>query len=250
MSDGHVSVVIPTLNEAAALPETLAHLGALDPPPGEVIVADGGSGDGTVSIAEAAGARVVRSPAGRARQMNAGAAAATGELLCFLHADTVLPPDYLATIAAALAEPGTALVGGRTTLTGPHGPSRLTSLHHRLKTHYAPLIYRPHRYAFSGLRLLFGDQAMACRASDFAAVGGFDESLPVMEDADLCLRMNRGLPPDRGRIRELPAPVQTSDRRVREWGVVRANVTYLAIAWGWAYGAPADWLGRFYPDVR
>lgn len=250
MSDGRVSVVIPTLNEAAALPATLAYLAMLDPPPREVIVADGGSGDGTVSIAEAAGATVVRSPPGRARQMNAGAAAARGELLCFLHADTVLPPDYLAAVATALAEEGTALVGGRATLTGPRGPSRLTSLHHRLKTHYAPLIYRPHRYVFSGLRLLFGDQAMACRAADFAAVGEFDERLPVMEDADLCLRMNQRLPPGRGRIRELPAPVATSDRRVREWGVVRANLTYLAIAWGWAYGAPADWLSRWYPDVR
>ena len=245
-----VSVVIPTLNEAAALPATLDHLATLDPPPFETVVADGGSTDDTVSLAEARGTRAVASPPGRAAQMNAGAAAATGEVLCFLHADTRPAAGYLAAVAAALADPGVVLVGGRTVLTGPAGESRLTTRHHRLKTHYGPLVYRPHRYALHGLRLLFGDQAMACRSADFAAVGGFDAALPVMEDADLCLRMNQRFPRGRGRIRELPPRIETDDRRVRAWGVWRANLTFLAVSLGWAYGAPPGWLGRRYPDVR
>ena len=250
MSGPRVSVVVPTLNEAAALPATLDHLGTLDPPPFEIVVADGGSDDGTPSLAAPRVTKVVRSPPGRAAQMNAGAAAATGALLCFLHADTRPAADYLAAVADALADPRVVLVGGRAVLIGPAGESRLTTRHHRLKTHYGPLVYRPHRYALHGLRLLFGDQAMACRAADFAAVGGFDATLPVMEDADLCLRMNQHFPRGRGRIRELSARVQTDDRRVRHWGVLRANLTYVAIACGWAYGAPPGWLGRWYPDVR
>ena len=179
--------------------------------------------------------------------MNAGAAAATGDLLCFLHADTRPAANYLAAAAAALADPRTVLVGGRCVLTGPHGPSRLTTLHHRLKTHYGPLVYCPRRHLFGGMRLLFGDQALACRAEDFAAVGGFDESLPVMEDADLCLRLNRRFAPAGGRVRELPVRIETSDRRVRAWGVTRANLTFLAVSLAWAYGAPPRWLGRWYP---
>ena len=245
-----VSVVVPALNEAAALPATLAHLATLDPPPLEVIVADGGSSDDTAALAAAAGARVIVSPPGRAAQMNAGAAAAAGDLLCFVHADTRPSTGYLAAVAEALADPAVVLVGGRCTLTGPSGPSRLTTLHHRAKTHYGPLSYCPRRYLFRGMRLLFGDQALSCRSADFAAVGGFDESLPVMEDAEFCLRMNAELRSGRGRVRQLSATVATSDRRVREWGVVRSNLTYFAVAWGWALGSPPRWLGRWYPDVR
>ena len=250
MTAARVSVVVPTLNEAAALPATLDRLAALDPPPFEVIVADGGSADGTRSVAASRATRVVGSPPGRAAQMNAGAAAAAGELLCFLHADTRPAADYLAAAAAALAHPRTVLVGGRTVLRGPAGVSRLTTLHHRAKTHYGPLVYCPRRYLSGGMRLLFGDQALCCRAADFAAVGGFDESLPVMEDADLCLRLNRHFAPAGGRVRELPVRIETSDRRVRAWGVARANLTYLAVSLAWAYGAPPRWLGRWYPDVR
>ena len=245
-----VSVIVPALNEAAALPATLAHLSALDPPPGEIVLADGGSDDGTAAIAEAAGCRVVVSPPGRAAQMNAGAAAATRGILCFVHADTAPSVGYLAAVADALADPRTVLVGGRCTLAGPAGVSRLTTLHHRAKTHYGPLIYCPRQYLFGGMRLLFGDQAMACRATDFAAVGGFGERLPVMEDADLCVRMNRDLNAGRGRVRELSARVETSDRRVRAAGAVRANLTYLAVGWGWAVGVPPDTLGRWYRSRR
>ena len=241
-----VSVIVPALNEASELPATLAHLRTLDPPPAEIVLADGGSADGTVAIAEAAGCRVLRSPPGRSVQMNAGAAAASGAILCFVHADTTPSAGYLAAVADALADPATVLVGGRCTLAGPAGVSRLTTLHHRAKTHYGPLTYCPRRYLFRGMRLLFGDQALACRAADFAAVGGFDERLPVMEDADLCVRMNRDLNAGRGRVRELPVRVTTSDRRVRAAGAVRANLTYLKVALGWAVGVPPDRLGRWY----
>ena len=242
---GTLSVVIPTLNEAAALPATLGHAFALDLPACEVIVADGGSTDGTRDLAAGAGAKVVTSAPGRARQMNAGAAAATGDLLAFLHADTVPPADLVAHVRDALADERTSLVGFTAVLCGPAGVSRLTTLHHRAKTYYGPAVYRPHRFLFGGLRLLFGDQLICCRRSDFASIGGFDGSLPVMEEADLCLRMNR-----LGRVRQLPPRVRTSDRRVRAWGVLRSNLTFLAVSLAWAGGVPPRWLDRWYPHVR
>ena len=100
-----ISLVIPTLNEAAELPETLRRLRAV-PEVGEVIIADGGSRDATASLAEAAGARVVPCAPGRGRQLRAGAAQATGEALLFLHADTWLPPHAGAALLACLAQPG------------------------------------------------------------------------------------------------------------------------------------------------
>jgi glycosyltransferase involved in cell wall biosynthesis len=104
-----VSVVVPVLDEAAALPALLDHLAGLA---GrfEVIVADGGSQDGTTAIAEAGGVRLVHAPRGRAAQQNAGARAATGDVVVFLHADTRLPADAHARLHDALEDP--AVVGG------------------------------------------------------------------------------------------------------------------------------------------
>lgn len=100
-----VSIIIPTLNEAAALPATLNNLKALTPPPLDIIVADAGSGDETVAIATAAGVRVLTDlPKGRAGQMNAGVAAAQGDLLCFVHGDTVVTADFVPLVQSDLAD--------------------------------------------------------------------------------------------------------------------------------------------------
>ncbi|MEX0588883.1 MAG: glycosyltransferase, partial [Cyanobium sp.] len=107
-----LSIIIPTLNEAASLGRTLAHVRALDPPAFEVLVVDGGSIDATREIATAAGVAV--SPcamAGRAIQMNAGARQARGDLLCFLHADTLVPTDLVAIAERVLADRSTAGAG-------------------------------------------------------------------------------------------------------------------------------------------
>jgi glycosyltransferase involved in cell wall biosynthesis len=99
-----ISVIIPTLNEAAQLPSLLATI-AREKTPHEVIVVDGGSADGSLELASNLGARILHAPGGRGAQLAAGARAATGDVLLFLHADTVFPEGGLAAIVSALAAP-------------------------------------------------------------------------------------------------------------------------------------------------
>ncbi len=242
-----LAVIIPALNEAAALPATLSSLAAMDRPAAELIVVDGGSVDETRVIAADAGATIVDwAPPNRAGQMNAGAAAATADHLCFLHADTLAPRDLEATIAAALADPRTACGGFVSVMRGPRKTRWATTAHNYLKTYYAPLLFRPLSFA-RGARLLFGDQAMFCRRADFEAVGGFDARQAIMEEADLCLRFVRE---GRGRIRQIHRLVYSSDRRVEKWGGLRSNLTYFYIGAMWGIGAPSRRLARAYEDVR
>jgi len=240
-----VSVIIPTLNESACLEQTLRHLELLDPPAWEIFVVDGGSQDGTIAIAEAAGIAVIRcSTSGRSIQMNHGAEAATGDALCFVHADTLVPADLVTLIDETLAQPE--IVGGGfvSLMTGKTQTRWLTSLHNYLKTYYAPLLFRPHLF-FKGLRLLFGDQAMFCRRSVFERCGGFDTALPIMEEADLCLKLVRY-----GQICLVDRVVFSSDRRVAKWGFLKANWVYFYIGFLWGIGVSADYLKQFYEDVR
>lgn len=242
----NLSIVIPTLNEAACLERTLRCLHQLEPPPGEIIVVDGGSQDETVAIAQKYGLTAIASPqAGRGIQMNQGAKAATGELLCFLHADTLVPPDLVVLIEMTLADPQVACGGFISLMVGETTTRWGVSWHNYLKTYYAPLLFRPHLFFFKGLRLLFGDQVMFCRRTDFWQCGGFDPNLPIMEDADLCLKLVR-----RGRIRLLNRIVQSSDRRVAKWGALKANLIYLWVGFLWGLGVSATYLKRFYADLR
>ena len=178
------------LNEEEALPELLALLRQLDPPAAEVILVDGGSTDGTRRVSLLGGERLLRTRRGRAAQLNAGAAAASGKVLIFVHADSRPPRSVVHAARRALRDPHVVLGGFFVRLVAPGGRLLvLPTLHNFLKTYYAPLAFRPAAFA-SGLRLLFGDQTMFCRAADFRRAGGFDASLPIMEDADLCLRMH------------------------------------------------------------
>lgn len=239
-----VSIVIPTLNEATVLERTLRHLKLLEPAAWEIWVVDGGSQDGTQEIAKAAGAQTVTSERlGRSNQMNYGAALATGDLLCFLHADTLIPDDAVTVIGKTLAEPTVAAGGFISLMTGEKTRWGI-SLHNFLKTYYAPLLFRPHLF-LKGMRLLFGDQVMFCRRQDFWNCGGFDPALPIMEEADLCLKLVRY-----GRIRQIGRVVHSSDRRVAKWGAWRATGIYLMIGLLWGLGASATTLKRFYEDVR
>jgi rSAM/selenodomain-associated transferase 2 len=240
-----VSIVIPTLNETSSLGRTLRHLAVLDPPPLEVVVVDGGSQDDTVAIAEAAGVCVLRCDRrGRSIQMNQGAAIAGGDVVCFLHADTVVPDDLIAIIDQVFAD-ATVVGGGFISLmTGTQTTRWGISFHNYLKTYYAPLLFRPWLF-FRGLRLLFGDQVMFCRRAVFWECGGFDETLPIMEDGDLCLRLVQ-----KGRLRQVNRVVQSSDRRVAQWGAWKATAIYLYIGILWGVGVSADYLKKFYDDVR
>ncbi|MDF5726947.1 MAG: TIGR04283 family arsenosugar biosynthesis glycosyltransferase [Rhizonema sp. PD38] len=247
-----VSIVIPTLNEATSLKRTLRQLSLLDPPAKEILVVDGGSEDETVAIAkriqsfnETVEVQVLScSRRGRSVQMNYGASAATGDIICFLHADTWVPDDAIAVIEHTLKDTTVAcggfislMVGDRTTRWG-------ISLHNFLKTYYAPLLFKPHLF-FKGLRLLFGDQVMFCRRTDFWDCGGFDETLLIMEDGDLCLRFLK-----KGRICQVNRIVQSSDRRVIRWGSWKATAIYLYLGILWGFGVPSTYLKQFYQDIR
>ena len=242
-----VSIIIPTLNEAIALPATLKTLDRLDPPPHEILVVDAGSDDETAMVAQAHGAIVIENEMrGRAAQMNAGAAQATGNRLCFLHADTEVPRDFVSLAEAILDDERTALAGFISVMRGSNGVRRVTTAHNFLKTWYAPLLFRPISF-LRGCRLLFGDQVMICRRVDFDAIGGWSPNQTIMEEADLCLRMVRAR---RGRVRQVPRKVWSSDRRVAEWGFWRANLTFLYVGLMWGFGAAPDRLARHYEDVR
>lgn len=241
-----VSIVIPTLNEATVLARTLRHISTLHPPAWEVWVVDGGSQDQTIEIAHAAGVKVRSCErAGRSIQLNAGAEVASGDALCFVHADTLVPDDLVALIATTLSDPRVACGGFISLMTGTDTIRWGISLHNVLKTYYAPLLFRPHLFFGKGLRLLFGDQVIFCRRHQFWDCGGFDPRLPIMEEADLCLKLTRY-----GRIRLVNRVVHSSDRRVARWGAFKANVIYLSIGFLWALGVPAPFLKRFYEDIR
>ncbi len=239
-----VAIVVPMLNEAAALPRLLRSLAALDPAPAEVVAVDGGSGDGSVAVAQAGGLRVVCHPTrGRAAQINRGVAEVSSPLVCILHADTLLPDDAVAVMRRVLDDPRIALAGFTPLLSGSETVRWGTSFHNWIKTWYAPLLFRP-RLFLRGGRLLFGDHAMFFRRRDFLAVGGCDPALSIMEDADLCIRFVA-----LGRVRLVNRVVITSDRRVAAWGALKANWTYVSVGVRWGLGRRKR-LDRNYPDVR
>jgi rSAM/selenodomain-associated transferase 2 len=213
---GRVSVIIPTLDEAARLPALVAALrGESDLV--EIIVADGGSADGTAAVAENLGARLVRSARGRGRQLRAGAAAASGEILLFLHADSVFPTGGLAALAAAL-DRDPAVPGGnfRVVFDGDSGFARwLTGFYAWLR-----------RFA-----LYYGDSGIFVRRAVYDAIGGV-APMPLMEDYDFVRRLERAGPTTR--IDD--PPLVTSSRKF-------AGRHPVAIFWGWSVVHILYWLG-------
>ena len=226
MSGLPISVVIPALDEAASIDSAVGS--ALDDHACECIVVDGGSLDATVERAHGAGARVVSSDTGRSRQLNAGARVARHPLLVFLHADSVLPHGYGATVRRILADPNTACGAFRL---------RIQSTDRMLRAiaHIANL--RAGRLA-----LPYGDQALYVRADRFHQVGGFPD-LPVMEDFEFVRRMRRT-----GRVALASQAVATSARRWRNEGMWRTTfrnqAAVLAYLGGVAPARIARWTGR------
>lgn len=193
--DKRVTVIVPVLNEAERIAGQLDALRAI---PGlhEIIVVDGGSTDATPDIVRRrSGTTLIAAPRGRAVQMNAGAAIATGDVLLFLHADVRLPDDATQWIATALSDPAVVAGAFRTWTTARPQRSWLGPLLHLadLRSRYS--------------RLPYGDQALFVRSSTFRELGGF-AAIPLMEDLELSRRLLAV-----GRIRTVPATVQVSGRR-------------------------------------
>ena len=199
MPDALISVVIPALNEADGIEPVLRAV-AEQPAPHEIIVVDGGSTDATAERASR-WARVIASPRGRAVQLNRGAAAASGEILLFLHADTQLPPGGLSAVRRSIdegAEAGTF----RLAFDAPTPLLRLYSYFTR----------------FPLPRLCFGDRALYVRRDVFFSVGGYPE-IPLFEDLELVRALSR-----RGRFRFHSSCVTTSGRRFRLRGPLRQQL--------------------------
>jgi len=239
-----VTILVPALNEERALPRTLACLRKLNPPADEILLVDGGSEDATKQLAIEGGITVLSSPKrGRGPQINFGVLQASGDIICVLHADSILPVDAVDEIRKAMANSRLSLASFTPRIAGPSGTRWGSTVHNWLKTWYIPLLLRPWLF-FKGVRLLFGDHAMFFRRDQFLEVGGCDEEVVVMEEADLCIKLARF-----GHTQMIPRWVWTSDRRIAAWGRWRANWIYVKVGMMWAMGARKR-LADHYPDIR
>ena len=220
-----LSIIIPALNEAANLPELLAELAPLQARGAQIIVADGGSTDGSRALLPA-GVLWLDAPRGRARQMNAGAVQATGTVLWFVHADTRLPAAADQLIEAALADEQHCW--GRFDLRIDGRPwllkvvARLINWRSRLTS------------------IATGDQGIFVLRSHFEALGGYADQ-PLMEDIELCTR-----------LRQLSRPacittrLSTSGRRWEQRGVWRTIFLMWRLRWAYWRGVPVAQLAEAY----
>jgi rSAM/selenodomain-associated transferase 2 len=230
MNAPKISIIIPVFNEASTLEATLTRLQDISDV--EVIIVDGESRDETVDIAKRFDKRfkVTTTRAGRAHQMNVGAAIATGDILLFLHADTHLPPEFDTLVRQALQNPST--IAGAfelridANLRGLRLIEKMVNMRSRL---------------FS---MPYGDQAIFLKASIFHDIGGFPD-IPIMEDFELILRLRR-----QGQITIIPLPILTSGRRWQKLGVVKTTLINQLIIVGYFLGIPPSQLVRVYRKSR
>ena len=223
-----ISVIVPVLNEERRIAATLESIFPLQPH--ETIVVDGGSTDRTAEICRAAGVRVIASRPGRGRQMNVGAAQATGEALLFVHADTLLPASAGDDIDRALADPG--IVGGRFDV-------RLDGKHWMLNVIGAMISLRSRLS-----KIATGDQAIFVRRQVFAELGGYPD-LPLMEDVALSRALKRC-----GPLACLRSRVVTSARRWEADGIGRTIFKMWALRSLYLLGISPTQLKRYYHDAR
>jgi rSAM/selenodomain-associated transferase 2 len=228
-----ISIVIPTLNEAAALGDALVAADAELRPGDEIWVVDAGSRDGTHEIA-ARTANLIVTPGPRGRQLNAGAARARGDILLFLHADCRLRRGALDAVRSALADARCA--GGCFPIAFP--PSEVA------QARLLAWVERGINWRTRALRQGTGDQGLFLPRAHFERQGGFRE-WPLMEDLELSRRIRSG-----GDFRVLPLPLETSARRWLRHGVLRTQLTLWGFRLAYVLGASPQALGRRYAAVR
>ena len=224
----NVSIIIPTLNESRILPTTLERIQKLEPY--EILVADGGSDDGTRGIAHRLGVRCIDSKRGRAVQMNTAAAQAQGDLLLFLHADSHLEKAAYTRMTAAMGN-GRYLGGAFSlSINSPVPALQTISRLATLRSRY--------------LNLVYGDQGIFVRPEVFHDLGGFSP-LPICEDLDFFRRLKK-----RGRTVILREPIFTSARRWHAEGVVWTTGRNILIASLFLMGFSPAILSKWYPPKR
>lgn len=219
-----ISVVIPVLNEADTIVHAIAPLQNCEGV--EILVVDGGSGDKTVELVESMGVQTLSVSGGRAAQLNAGAKAASGDILLFLHADTQLPENFDAIARETLEDPDT--VAGAFEL-------RVDA-----NLRFMGAIERLVNWRSRFLQLPYGDQALFIRKAVFLDRGGF-APMPIMEDFEFSRRIRR-----QGKIAIAPAAVLTSGRRWQKLGVLRTTLINQLMVLGYFLGIPSDRLARWY----
>ena len=224
------SIIVPAFDEAAGIARALAALQPLRAEGAEVLVVDGGSRDDTAHLAGPLADRVVESPRGRALQMNAGAAAARGDLLVFLHADTRLPPGALEAIEAGLAR--SARRWGRFDVAIAGADPKLAVVAMTMNA----------RSRWTGIAT--GDQAIFCTREAFAAAGGYP-AIPLMEDIALSRALRHS-----GRPLCLRERVVTSGRRWERHGTLRTVLLMWRLRLAYFLGADPARLARLYGAER
>ncbi len=220
----HTSIIIPVLNEEEQIPSLLADLRRF--PQTEILVVDGGSRDRTPELVRRAGIRLLRSPPGRGRQQNLGAAAAGGDTLLFLHCDTRLPADALYHMQRMLATPDVAAGAFRLAIDAAGAGFRLIEWGANLRARL--------------LQLPWGDQALFMKREYFLRAGGFPDQ-PLLEEPLLLQRLKR-----LGRIGMAKAAVTTSARRWQERGLLRTTLLNQVILAGFLCGISPQRLARIY----
>jgi rSAM/selenodomain-associated transferase 2/rSAM/selenodomain-associated transferase 1 len=221
-----ISVIIPAFNEEDNIVSTILSLQRTTCKGIEIIVVDGGSTDSTVESARKAGVKVIMSSKGRARQMNAGAEEARGEILLFLHADTIVPKGFDYYIYQLLTNFGVVLGAFRLCIDAPGKFLRIIEKVANMRSQY--------------LHMPYGDQAFFIKKSNFKEAGGFDD-MPIMEDFVFVKAMQK-----RGQIAIAPLSVVTSARRWVRVGPVRTTLINWAIITAFSFGAPSHRLARWY----
>jgi hypothetical protein len=223
-----ISVILPALNEEDHITDTLDSVRQSSCH--EVMVVDGGSTDGTVQRARQAGATVLSSTPGRAKQMNAGAATARGGSLLFLHADTLLPPGWTKVVPRTLREPGVAAGAFRFCIAGDFRGKSFIEWATGLRSHW---LQRP-----------YGDQGLFLARALFEEMGGFAD-LPIMEDYEFTARLRRY-----GRIKTVGEAALTSGRRWQTLGVLRTTLRNQWILARYHLGVDPRKLARRYRAGR
>ena len=221
-----VSIVIPVLNEAAGIARALGALQVLRAQGHEIIIADGGSTDSTLVLAAPLADLIVNAPRGRAAQMNAGAAGASGDVLLFLHADTQLPADAAKGIVDGLKRSGMGWGRFDVTIKGSSKWFFLIAGMMNLRSRLTGVCT--------------GDQAIFVRADVFRDVGGFPP-LPLMEDIAFCAAMKK-----HGSLLALRECVTTSGRRWDQQGVLRTIALMWCLRLAYYCGADPDALAKRY----